>query len=310
MIWATASWGQPSVLHLRNGDRVTGLITGEDTNRVVMITPWGNQLLVPIKEIERREAAPAEAAIVLPSPRPATNVVAQARPPAAAPAPSATKPKPTKHWAGDAQVGVDLGFGAKDRQLYSGRFKVTYVQNRFRNIFDYLFSYGKTEGILSANRMEGSSKTDFDVGSRFYVYNLAAAGYDEVRKIDLRYEVGPGVGYHALQLTNFVLNTEVGINYQAQEFSDGTDSHLFFYRLGEDFTWKINDKLTLDEKFAFLPRVEDVQEHRFRFEANLRYALRNNLYLTFTVLDEYDSLPAEGVEKNDLQIRSSIGVKF
>ena len=228
-----------------------------------------------------------------------------------APPPTAPiRAKSPKYWAADVQMGVDLAFSEKNRQLYSGRFKVTYAQNRFRNIVDYDFSYGRTDGILSANRMDGYIKTDLDVGQRLYVYNLAGAGYDEIRRIDARYQVGPGVGYHLIKATNFVLNAEFGVNYQVQQLADNTETDLFFYRLAEDFTWRIGPRLTLDEKFEFFPRVENVEQYRFRLESNLRYWLVSNLSFIVTVIDQYDTLPARTVTRNDLQVRSSIGLKF
>ena len=43
---------------------------------------------------------------------------------------------------------------------------------------------------------------------------------------------------------------------------------------------------------------------------NLFHALKNNLYLSVTALDVYDNKPARGVAKNDLQLRSAVGLKF
>jgi hypothetical protein len=305
---AATAWAEPVILHLRNGDRFTGTIVSEDARRVVLTNAWNKEIVVPLAEITRREKTGTEAAA---APVPAKPVVpAVAAAPVAAPPAPVVKPKAPKHWTGEAQLGVDLAFSERDRQLYSGRSRVTYAQDHFRTIFDYLFAYGKTDGIRSANRMDGSVKTDFDLSRRFYVYNLAGAGYDEIRKIDVRYEAGPGVGLHLIKYTNFVLNTELGSNYQVQQNTDNTRTELFFYRLGEDFAWRPHPRVSLDEKFEFFPRVEDVREYRFRFEGNLRFWLNGNLSLNLTVLDQYDTLPARTVMQNDLQIRSSIGVKF
>jgi len=301
---------QPVILQLRGGDRITGTIISEDTNRVVLTNKWAREIVVPIGEIVKREPllAPAKpsppmvGALTNSAPRPGTALVSGPLPP--------IKPKSPKHWTGEAQVGTDLVFSEKQRQLYSGRAKVNYLYEHFRNLFDYTFAYGKTDGILSDNRMYGSSKTDFDLGQKIYVYNLGGAGYDQVRKIDLRYEIGPGLGYHLVKLTNFVLNTELGVNYQAQYQSDHTQTELFFYRLAENSAWAINGRFSVDEKFEFFPRVEDWGKYRFRFESNLRYALISNLSFLVTVLDQYDTQPATAVTKNDLQLRSSISLKF
>jgi hypothetical protein len=287
-------------LLLRNGDRITGTITSEDTNRVVLATPWVKELTVPLALISKREPVPGVKAQV-----PAVGAGATAgtvTPP--------LKNNRSQSWAGEIAVGTDLGFSQKNHQLYSGRAKIIYAYGPLKNTFDYDFSYGNTAGILSANRMDGFSKTDVNVGRRLYVYNLFGAGYDEIRKIDLRYEIGPGVGYHLVQAPSFLLNTEFGVDYQGQQLADHTSTDLFFFRVAENFSWRFNSKAILDEKFEFFPRVDELDLYRFRFETNFKYQLLSNLALNLTVLDQYDSQPAEAVTRNDLQVRSSVGVKF
>ena len=299
LLWLGAA-AQEVILHLRNGDRITGFIASETTNHVVLTNSWTTGIIVPLSAILKRE----------PVVRPVTNTAALAT----ATAPSTTTTNIIKKapmiWAGEVQLGVDLGYSEKNRQLYTGRTKISMTYHRMRNIFDYNFSYGRTDGILSANRMDGSIKTDYDLTRRVYVYNLAGAGYDEIRKINFRYEVGPGVGYHVVKRTNFLFNTEAGINYQAKYLADDTKNEQFFYRLAEDATWKINPRLTLDEKFEYFPEVGDFGQYRLRFESNLRYALMTRVFLTLTVLDQYESDPASGIGPNDLQIRSTLGMKF
>ena len=41
-----------------------------------------------------------------------------------------------------------------------------------------------------------------------------------------------------------------------------------------------------------------------------RYALLQNIFYNLSLIDIYDSEPALGISRNDLQIRSSIGIKF
>jgi putative salt-induced outer membrane protein YdiY len=158
--------------------------------------------------------------------------------------------------------------------------------------------------------MDGSWKVEYDIRKRFSFYNAMGAGYDEIRKIDLRYDIGPGVGYKWIVRTNFVLGTEIGANYQEQFFSDDTTKERYALRLAEESWWQISNKLRIDEKVEFFPKVENFSDHRLRIESNLSYLLRNNLTLKFTVIDLYETRPAKNVSNNDLQIRSSIGIKF
>lgn len=300
------------VLHLKNGDRVTGTLVSDETNRVVITTPWQKDLAIPKSEISSREALPAVKAA------PATNAPAPpVTPPvvAAKPAAPALQPKPPKHWNVDLQFGLDVQESTKSRMLYYNRSKLSYghvLNNRdpIRSVLDFNYSYGKTEGIRSTDQMAGSSKTDYDLRKRLFLYNLGGAGYDKIRRIDLQFEEGPGVGYHLVTRTNFVLNTELGMNYQSQEFSDGTDSQNVYFRVAEDMAWKINKDLDFIQKIEFFPQADTFSKFRFRFDSTIRYALLQNLSLNLSVIDFYDSRPAAKVEPNDLQIRSSIGVKF
>ena len=332
---------QTVALKLRNGDRISGNIISESTNQIVISNAWTKTLTIPLVEIQSREIlTPQIAATNVPpvavvAKTNAPVVTKQLPPPAAKPVVAVTpavKPKTPSAWHGDIQLGADVGISETRRQLYHSRFKITYAPvadsglnglsehiDRFRNTFDFNMAYGTTDGILSANRMDGSSKTDFDLGDKrqVFVYNLFGGGYDEIRRIERRYEVGPGIGYHIFTRSNLVLNAEVGLNYQTQNLWSKvgdrpriyTWNDRFYYRLAEDFTWKISKTLTFDEKFELFPQM-DFEEYRFRFESNLRYWILENLSFNLTVLDIYDTQPAIGVGRNDLQIRSSIGVKF
>jgi hypothetical protein len=222
-----------------------------------------------------------------------------------------------RHFKGEVAIGTAMVRGATDSELYYGKASMTFSQpyesdpkQYFRNIFNYNADYGKTDGTISANDMGGSSKTDFDVSRRLYFYNLGAASYDVIRKIDLHYEDGPGLGYHLFKLTNYVMNLEFGGNYQVEDRSDNTRTESFYYRLAEDITWKPVKLMTITEKFEFFPRAQNPKEYRFRFEGNLAYSIWQNLALNLTLIDNYDTQPATAVPNNDLQFRTSLGFKF
>jgi len=317
--------GGEVVLHLLNGDRIAGTILLETTNQVTLSNVWAKELVIPVSQIERRE--PVVNVVATNAPAPPSSVAANTNAPAAANPPPPlvriTVPPPPppqlpwfKHWAGNVLVGTTFIRGATDTELFYGKAAFTYSQAYlsdpklfFRNIFSYVADYGKTEGVVSANDMMGSSKTDFDITPRIYTYNLAAVGYDVIREITLHYEEGPGMGYHLFKQTNFLANLELGANYQVDEQSDDQTVRSVYYRLAEDLNWKITPRLNFIEKFEFFPRV-DLQQYRWRFESTLAYALLQNVTFNLGVVDFYDTAPATGVPNNDFEFRTSLGVKF
>jgi hypothetical protein len=322
--------GGEVVLHLLNGDRIAGTILSETTNQVTLSNSWAKDLVIPVSQIERREAVAS--VVVTNAPAPPSNLTAKTNtPPAVTNAAVAaqgtpfriTVPPPPppqlpwfKHWTGNVLVGTTMIRGATDTELFYGKANLTYSQAYlsdpklfFRNIFSYVADYGKTAGVLSANDMMGSSKTDFDINHRIYTYNLGVVSYDVIREINLHYEDGPGAGYHLFKQTNFTANLELGANYQVDEQSDDTTVRSVYYRLAEDFNWKITPRMTLSEKYEFFPRV-DVQQFRWRFESTLAYALMQNVTFNLGVVDFYDTAPATSVPNNDFEFRTSLGVKF
>lgn len=325
LLFSALRWTAPAgaaeavTFRLKTGDRISGTIVGLNTNAFVLSNSWVSALTIPRSRV---------ASITTNVPAGVNGTEVMVFQEVGPPTPTANPAKP-KNWKGEAQVGLDLLFGAKDRQIVYGRFKLNYQKQYasdpkkfFRNAFDYSVEYGVTEtryedenGVFrrsrerTSDRMYVSDKMAFDLMGPWYVYNVAGGGYDHILRINAQYEAGPGAGYHLITRTNFTLNTEAGLVYQAQYRSDETEVEDVYYRLAQDITWKLWSKVSIVEKLEYFPRV-NLTGHRMRFETTLRYDLWKNLALNLTVLDLYDTDPAEGIGRNELQVRSSLGLKF
>lgn len=312
----------PTIFHLKNGDRISGDIVSEGTNAVVIATPWSRQISIPETEIERRETVVEHSAPIAPPPSAVAIEAAAPSKKQSAKHVALATPPPVKKWKAEARVGADFLYGAKNQQLYNGRLKWAYTvpyrpnsKKLFRNTFDYSAAYGWTESpgnesVISANRMLGSNKADFDVGGgKWFTYGLGSAGYDEVRKIDLQYEAGAGMGFHLLTQPWLTWNLESGMDYQAQYRSDQTTVNDLYFRLAQDAVWNICPDIKLVQKVEFTPRA-DFGVFQSRAESTLSYALWRNLSLNLSVLDLYDTRPAKKVTNNDLQVHTSLGFSF
>ncbi len=300
------------VVELKNGDRLTGALVTQETNQVVIATSWANSIVLPISAIGGLRTA--EGAVLYTPPPPPMPPVAG---PVALPKTKPATPAPKTSLTTKADLGLDLLFGAKERQIYYTRIKSTYEhpydsnpKQFFRTIADYSANYGETDGDVSANNMAASVQTDFDFGPVYYFYNAANVGYDQIRKIDLQYGVGPGIGRHLYTKPAFVLNVDGGINYQVQKRSEGESPESAYLRVGDNLTWKLADRVTLSKKLDFLLSCENASQFRFRLDSNLEYRLWNSLSFNLSFLDLYDTNPAPGVDQNEVQLRSSLGFTF
>jgi hypothetical protein len=310
---ACSTWAADIVLFLRNGDRLTGAVLSETPTEITIKSKSLGNITIPAAEVEKREIFIAKPSAPLAS---ATNAVAGAstttnKPPTGvASSTPPTKPQVPKHWNTEVQLGLNLRYTTLDQQEALVVAKSTYSRNRFREILDYNFTWGRTEQTQTANRMAGSTKTEYDINPKWYAFNVGAGGFDEIRKIDREFEIDPGIGYNFIKKPNLVLKGEVGFGYHDQFFADGHELATYSGRLAGIFTWRIYDKLMADGRVEYFPNVKAIDEYRFRFESTLRYPLMKNVSLNLIVVDLYDTEAPAGVENNDLQVRTAIGMKF
>jgi len=250
--------------------------------------------------------------------KPATTKKATTKP-AAKPTPKPpVKKKPAKgKWSHDVRMGMDLRYTAVTQQTVHSRVKSTYASKAFRNQLDWNFAYGKTAAKVSADRMSGLMKTDWTFDSGVYVYHTGSAGYDRVRRIALRYEIGPGVGYHVFRGrkllfsdSKFNLDLESGGEYEYKLSTTGRITERYFWRLAQLIRWNIGKDLTFTEEFEYFPRIGELVNNRYHAEANFAYRLVKNLSLNLTVLAEADPQRLNDFVPDDLQIRSSLGWRF
>jgi hypothetical protein len=61
---------------------------------------------------------------------------------------------------------MDVGFGTSDRRTFYLNGNASHSWDRVRNTVDYHVAYGTVNAVQSANRMDGSAKTETDLGKK------------------------------------------------------------------------------------------------------------------------------------------------
>lgn len=177
------SYGAQVILHLKNGDRLTGTILSESTNVVTLATPFFGNVPVPLGEITKREPFPESGKETNgpPAVRPAgTNNTTTTSAPDLKPAPTSHPPlspanpeaasiaSTPNYWKHDVRFGLNTRYAAKDSQEITLLAKSTYGKPPFRHIFDGSLRYGKIDDVISANSIIGSEKTEYQLSPKTY----------------------------------------------------------------------------------------------------------------------------------------------
>ncbi len=329
----------PTTIQLRNGDRLTGEIVREDSRRLILRSPITGKITIPLDQIERRltlqatNTVPATA-VSPPAPEPAGSPAAPSPAPSTAavpppPTPPLTNNPPVKpsgigswipswishmttNWHGNVGLGMNLGFGTTERQTFFVNANALHKWDRMVNTINYSAAYGFVDNTQSANRMDGTIKTDVfvDRTRHFYLYNLGLGGYDYIRLINMRLEEGLGVGYKVYDRNRMVINVEVGGQVQYFDYVRQADRTLWSARVSENLTWKPSDKFTLTQRLQYMPNISEPTDYRIRLDLVASYPLYKRLTVSLNAVNEYESRPARTTDNNDLQITTNINVSF
>ena len=191
-----------------------------------------------------------------------------------------------KKWdRNELSAGADAVYG-NNRDLTTGD-RVTTAQN-----------YG---AFLQYNRL---------VSDRWYFLGRGDARQDKVADIKYRVTLSPGLGYYFIKNAKTTLSGELGPGIVFEQFEGGTGSQYFTVRAGEKFTHKFNDKVRLLQEADITPKVDDLDNYVFNFQATLEADLTEKLAVRLTGQDTYRSSPAPGRKENDLRILAGIAYKF
>ncbi|MCX7872261.1 MAG: DUF481 domain-containing protein [Verrucomicrobiae bacterium] len=313
MAFKSVADSEVSTIIFNNGDRLSGMIVYRDSEQLILKTAWNPTVIIPFSSItdvidyqeqqERRQKTEKEVQREqlskqlnkeFPSATVLTNALAKTK----------------RKIEGDISVGLDAGFNIKERQNVSGQLNLSYTTSSIINYLRYDVAYGKAGKELSANRMDGNYRNEITIKNDLFNYNMFEAGYDQIREIEFFYHIGPGLGYRLISKPTLALDFTFGGSYQSYFYTESTDESHMFIDFGQNLGTVLLSKFLLIERLMFSTRPDDLGSYRMKLDTRLIYPISNKMYISAEFADIYDSTPAPGVSKNDIQIKSAIGYKF
>ncbi|MBR3086393.1 MAG: DUF481 domain-containing protein [Kiritimatiellae bacterium] len=161
----------------------------------------------------------------------------------------------------------------------------------------------------TAKNGELKGKVIIPVAEPFSAYFDASAFRDEIADIDYRFMVGPGVVWDVVKTDDFGFALELGIA-PMWEKTDGETEYYTMLRLGERVEKKLGKGAKIWESVEYLPAIDDSDKYLVNAECGVESPLADNLSLHVTLKDKYNSLPADGNEKNDVSLIVGVRVKL
>ena len=222
-------------------------------------------------------------------------------------------------WSGSLSLGATMASGNSNTFNSNVNFYGAKLIGRDKIELILEGSYGETESEQTGNDgtmstvdivhdQQAMAFTQYEkrLGERYLAYPFIQMKHNKPAQLELRLMTGFGGGYYFIENEQTKFFTVAGAAYVREELTtDVTDDYgVFFCALLHELA--LSDTSRMSESIEFLPKMEDIGDYRLRASASIETDIWSNISLKFTVKDEYDSEPPEGVEENDLSLSTSL----
>jgi putative salt-induced outer membrane protein YdiY len=217
-------------------------------------------------------------------------------------------------WTGTADVGLSLTRGNAETSTFSvgmGASRST-TRDKISVYYTQLFARNSTTGtaITTANAKRGGARYDLNLTDRSFAFGLGDLEFDEFQRLDLRLVLGGGIGWHIYKTERTVFDLFGGGTMNREYFSTGLNRTSGEVLLGQELTHRVSARTSFRERFAFLPNMTETGEYRLNFDASAVVAISSRFGWHITFSDRYLSNPVLGADSNDVLLTTGIRLAF
>ncbi len=163
----------------------------------------------------------------------------------------------------------------------------------------------------SKNQLRGTAQHDYFLTKKHYVFGLTSAENDRVADLDLRFVVASGWGYQWVETDDFNFNTELGLTWTDERYEDDTEDDDFITGL---LKWNLERRLRKNVSFFqhgnWRPSLEESRTHIIETQTGFRSDITGTLFLEARVDWDWDSKPAPGANRQDVEYVFGLGYRF
>jgi len=217
-------------------------------------------------------------------------------------------------WAGTADASYSLAQGNAESSSFSLAMNMarTTSRDKISLYASSLYARNSTTGtsLVTANAKRGGGRYDFNLNSRLFLYGFADLEADDFQKLDLRVNPGGGFGWHTVKTEHLTLDFFGGGSLNKEYFSTGLRRTSGDLVVGNELTWKISARTSLNEKTVYFPDMSELGEYRLNFDVTLATALSKWLSWQLSSSDRYLSNPVLGTKPNDIILSTGLRLTF
>lgn len=214
-------------------------------------------------------------------------------------------------WAGRINFGGFVTDGNTDKKavILDGLARARGEKNRYTAGAE--LRYAEDEGIETENQYMIYGEYDRFVTDKWFTGARASFESDDIANLDSRIRVGPYVGYQFYETEPLNLSSRIGLDFIADEFSNGNKSEDIAATWGLDYDQRFfGDAVQAFYKHDFSVPLDDTAGFLFDSEAGVRFPLAKVLTGTAQIDFDWDNDPAPGILEDDTKYSLKLGYEF
>ncbi len=207
--------------------------------------------------------------------------------------------KEEKKWAGNVNFGATHQSGNVER--ITGAFGAEGALDLDRDKFSakFLTLYAEDDGDVTTRNTSGNVSFKHFFEPKIYGTLNFDAFKDKFKNLNLRYSVGPGVGYQIWDEPKKNLSFEAGITYFSEDLKTGEDKQYATARAASDFGYQLTETTKITNRFVIFPNLDSVGDYILRNEAGLINDIGSGWGLKLSHIYDYNNNPPSGIKKAD-----------
>lgn len=319
--WAGGTFAD--VLFLINGDRITGKIVDIDGASVTIKPAYSDKLNVNLGDVAKLETDIATEIELSDGTVGEFQITdgrqeGQATLVAAEQAVDVTlaeikrfgeRPKP-KNWGTTLDLSSNFSRGNTESEDANFQWRANYRRGQNRYKADLKVSRHEEDGAITKenDRIKIAYNRLFD--NEWFFALDSAVERDPIANLDHRLSINPAVGYAIWDDDRHKLNFQLGSGYATRK-SNGQDESTSNVDWKMEFTYKLRaDEITVFHRHNVYRNIGGRENTVLQSETGVRYKLLGNLHVNVQANYDYDTEPADGSKKEDLEVLVGAGLSF
>lgn len=337
-----STYVQADTLMLKNGDRMSGTtLSIKDKQNLLFQSSFGQDMRIPWKHVKvvydiynrpivKTRTAPTQQVarkqytpVKLTPPGSNANIAQAltALKPVSIAQKAETKP-PRKEdtnplflgatWEGRANVGGSLQKGNSDNGAFNADTRLTARWGeKHRAVLKAEYNYEEDDGDITENNQSFDGLYDYFFREKWFSNSVIGIESDALSNVDLRTNLGTGLGYQPYEQDDLNLKFIGGINYLRQANEDDTTESSAALRWYSDYDQQIWDDLfQVFHTHEFLVPTNDREDFLIDSSTGLRVPLKKGLVATAQVDFDWDNKPEPGTVEDDTEYKLKIGYEW